>query len=269
MAKNRRRNLTNRSEWLRKSAGAVVGGAALGVALPACTTDSGDRSSSASSDQRTDGIRVWTDDTVVETTAGRVRGFTRNGVHIFRGIPYGDTTGGANRFQPAKPPQPWTGVRSSTSWGPCCPQRPRAGWVNDEEQFLYQWDDGFAGEDMLRVNVWTPGVNDNGGRPVLVWIHGGGFQSGSSQDLRAYDGENLAARHDAVLVSMNHRLNLFGFLDLSALGGEEYAQSGNLGMTDLVLALQWVRDNIGRFGGDPMPENAVPASSLVTRPFRS
>ena len=241
----------NRRDWLRKSAGAVVGGAALGVALPGCTTDSGDRSSSASSDQRTDGIRVWTDDTVVETTAGRVRGFTRNGVHIFRGIPYGDTTGGANRFQPAKPPQPWTGVRSSTSWGPCCPQRPRAGWVNDEEQFLYQWDDGFPGEDMLRVNVWTPGVNDNGGRPVLVWIHGGGFQSGSSQELRAYDGENLAARHDAVLVSMNHRLNLFGFLDLSAIGGEEYAQSGNLGMTDLVLALQWVRDNIGRFGGDP------------------
>ena len=115
----------NRRDWLRKSAGAVVGGAALGVALPGCAPDSSEPSSAAP-EERADGIRVWTDDTVVETTAGRVRGFTRNGVHIFRGIPYGDTTAGANRFLPAKPPQPWTGVRSSTSWGPCCPQRPRA-----------------------------------------------------------------------------------------------------------------------------------------------
>src|SRR5690606_13314012 len=127
---------------------------------------------------------------------------------------------------------------------------PRGGWANDEEQFLYQWDDGFVGEDMLRVNVWTPAVNDNGGRPVLVWIHGGGFQSGSSQELRPYDGERLASQHDAVLVSMNHRLNVFGFLDLSSVGGAEYADSGNVGMLDLVLALEWVRDNIARFGGD-------------------
>jgi para-nitrobenzyl esterase len=197
------------------------------------------------------GVRVTTPNDIVETTAGRVRGFVRNGVHIFRGIPYGDTTAGANRFQPAKKPTPWTGVRSSTSWGPCCPQAPRGGWANDEEQFLYQWDDGFQGEDMLRLNVWTPAVNDNGGRPVLVWIHGGGFQTGSSQELRPYDGENLASRHGAVLVSMNHRLNVFGFLDLSRVGGDAYAQSVNLGMTDLVLALEWVRDNIARFGGDP------------------
>ncbi len=198
------------------------------------------------------GVRVGTTASdVVETTAGRVRGFTRNGVHIFRGIPYGDTTEGANRFLPPKKPAPWSGVRSSTSWGPVAPHGPRRGWVNDEEQFLYQWDDGFPGEDMLRINVWTPAVNDAGRRPVMVWIHGGGFSSGSSQELRPYDGERLASQHDAVMVSMNHRLNVFGFLDLSQAGGAAYASSGNAGMLDLVLALEWIRDNIARFGGDP------------------
>ena len=241
--------VVGRRAWIKRASG-VVGGAALGVTLPACAPASGSPAPPAAA--TTSGTRVTTPaNDIVETTAGRVRGFTRNGVRIFRGIPYGDTTGGANRFKAPKKPEPWTGVRSSTSWGPVAPHAPRGGWANDEEQFLYQWDDGFAGEDMLRVNVWTPAVNDNGGRPVLVWIHGGGFQSGSSQELRPYDGERLASQHDAVLVSMNHRLNVFGFLDLSSVGGAEYADSGNVGMLDLVLALEWVRDNISRFGGDP------------------
>jgi para-nitrobenzyl esterase len=236
----------NRRDWLKRAT-AVAGGTALGVTLPSAS----EAAASSAQTAPAPGTRIATPNDIVETTAGRVRGFTRNGVHIFRGMPYGDTTAGANRFMPAKKPTPWTGVRSSTSWGPCCPQAARGGWVNDEEQFLYQWDDGFPGEDMLRVNVWTPAVNDNGRRPVLVWIHGGGFQSGSSQELRPYDGENLAKRHNAVLVSMNHRLNVFGFLDLSNVGGSAYAQSVNLGQLDLVLALEWVRDNIARFGGDP------------------
>jgi para-nitrobenzyl esterase len=103
---------------------------------------------------------------------------------------------------------------------------------------------------MLRLNVWTPAVNDASKRPVLVWIHGGGYASGSSQELRPYDGERLAREHDVVLVSMNHRLNVFGFLDLSQIGGQPYAQSGNVSMLDLVQSLHWVRDHIGRFGGD-------------------
>jgi len=199
-----------------------------------------------------EGTQVLTSEkTIVDTRVGKVRGFSRNGVHIFRGIPYGDTTAGDNRFLPPQKPKPWTGVRSSTSWGPVCPSALRSGWRNDEEQFLYQWDDGYPGEDMLRINVWTPAVNDGRRRPVLVWIHGGGFVSGSSQELRPYDGERLAKLHDAVLVSMNHRLNVFGFLDLSQIGGDKYASSANVGMLDLVLALQWVRDNIAGFGGDP------------------
>jgi para-nitrobenzyl esterase len=179
-----------------------------------------------------------------------VRGCSRDGVFIFKGIPYGDTTAGANRFLPPRPMKPWTDVRPALAWGPVSPHGPRAGWVNQEEQFLYQWDDGFEGEDMLRVNVWSPGVNDGRRRPVLVWIHGGGYASGSSQELRPYDGERLAREHDVVLVSMNHRLNVLGFLDLSQIGGDKYAGSGNAGMLDLVQSLQWVRDNIAAFGGD-------------------
>ena len=236
----------------------VVGGsAAAGAEVLAQNKTSGAQATSvppaagnAVSRTPSPGVRVTTGaNDIVETSAGKVRGFTRNGVHIFRGIPYGDTTAGENRFLPPNKAKPWTGVRSSTSWGPVSPHPDRAGWRNDEEQFLYQWDDGFAGEDMLRINVWTPGVNDNRKRPVLVWIHGGGFVSGSSQELRPYDGSNLASRHDVVLVSMNHRLNVFGFLDLSEFGSQ-YASSANVGMLDLVLALEWVRDNIARFGGD-------------------
>lgn len=233
-----------RRTWMKQAA-AVAGGVAVGFAGSAA----GDH---AALEAAADDTRVATPaKAVVETTAGKVRGFTRNGVHIFRGMPYGDTTAGANRFLPPQKPKPWADVRSSTSWGPVSPAGPRGGWRNDEEQFLYQWDDGFPGEDMLRINVWTPGVNDGQRRPVLAWIHGGGFVSGSSQELRPYDGERLARIHNAVLVSMNHRLNVFGFLDLSQIGGEKYASSANVGMLDLVLALEWVRDNIGNFGGDP------------------
>jgi para-nitrobenzyl esterase len=236
----------DRRGWLKQTA-TIVGGAAAAAAGAARPVDAAEPQAPA-----TAGVSVTSPAAaVVATTAGRVRGFSRNGVHIFRGIPYGETTEGAGRFLPPQPPKPWTGVRSSTSWGPVSPAGPRAGWRNDEEQFLYQWDDGFAGEDMLRINVWTPAVGDAVRRPVLVWIHGGGFVSGSSQELRPYDGENLAKRHGAVLVSMNHRLNVFGFLDLSQIGGDRYASSANVGMLDLVLALQWVRDNIANFGGDP------------------
>jgi para-nitrobenzyl esterase len=251
VAVTRRESLqpVDRRSWMKQAAGMVAGAATLSMPDAAAAAVAPPQAAQPASHA---GVHVATPEAgVVETTSGKVRGFSRNGVYIFRGIPYGDTTGGANRFMPPKRPAAWAGVRSSTSWGPVSPHAPRGGWVNDEEQFLYQWDDGFAGEDMLRINVWTPGVNDAARRPVLVWIHGGGFTSGSSQELRPYDGERLARQHGAVLVSMNHRLNVFGFLDLSALGGEPYASSANVGQLDLVLALEWVRDNIARFGGDP------------------
>ena len=188
---------------------------------------------------------------IVETTSGRVSGFIRNGIHTFKGIPYGGPVSGAGRFQPPVKPTPWAGVRSSMQFGQVCPQVARTGWANDEEAWLFSWDDGIPGEDCLRVNVWTPGVNDNRKRPVMVWIHGGGFQAGSGQELPSYDGENLAKGGDVVVVSLNHRLAVLGFLNLAELGGERYAASANVGQLDLVAALEWVRDNIAAFGGDP------------------
>ena len=187
---------------------------------------------------------------VVETNSGRVAGYVRNGIFTFKGMPYADTGGGDNRFRPPIKPKPWAGVRSSRQYGPVCPQGARAGWAHDEEAFMFTWDDGVPGEDCLRLNVWTPGLRDGKKRPVMVWLHGGGFFAGSGQELRAYDGENLARRGDVVVVSLNHRLSLFGYLDLSSYGAQ-FEGSGNLGMLDIVAALEWVRDNVANFGGDP------------------
>ena len=190
------------------------------------------------------------DSAVVDTSAGKVAGYIRNGIVAFKGIPYGDTTEGANRFMPPAKPKPWSGVRSSRQHGPVAPQTARAGWANDEEAFMFSWDDGIQGEDCLRVNVWTPAVNDNKKRPVMVWLHGGGYAAGSGQELLSYDGENLARRGDVVVVSLNHRLNVLGYLNLAKYG-DKYASSANVGMLDIVAALEWVRDNIAVFGGDP------------------
>jgi para-nitrobenzyl esterase len=187
---------------------------------------------------------------IIETKLGKLRGAVRDGVYSFKGAPYGRSTGGASRFLPPEAAASWTGVKTALAYGPCCPQVARAGWRNDEVAFIYDWDDGFPGEDCLRLNVWSAGLAGQG-RPVMVWIHGGGYEAGSSQELPSYDGERLARRGDLVVVSVNHRLGPFGFLDLSGVGGERYGRAGNAGMLDLVMALEWVRDNIAAFGGDP------------------
>jgi len=186
---------------------------------------------------------------VVETRSGKLRGCLRDGVYAWKGVPYGRDTGAAARFLPPQPATSWTGVRPALSYGPVCPQAERGGWKSDETAFIYDWDDGYPGEDCLRLNVWSGGVTGKA-RPVMFWIHGGGYEAGSSQELPAYHGERLA-RRGVVFVSVNHRLGPFGYLDLSGVGGERYATSGNAGMLDLVLALEWVRDNIAAFGGDP------------------
>ena len=187
---------------------------------------------------------------VAATRAGRVAGYIRGGIFTFKGIPYADSSAGANRFMPPVKPKSWDGVRSSRQYGYVAPQGPRAGWANDEESFMFAWDDGVQSEDCLRVNVWTPAVGDAKNRPVMVWLHGGGYTAGSGQELRSYDGENLARRGDVVVVSLNHRLQALGYLDLSKFG-DRYAASGNAGMLDIVAALEWVRDNIENFGGNP------------------
>src|SRR5512136_694532 len=184
---------------------------------------------------------------VANTQYGKVRGYVEDGVFTFKGVPYGGNTGGENRWLPATPPKPWDGEYPALTYGANCPQRLHD-WPS-EQTFLQQWTDGWQSEDMLKVNIWTPSLT--GKRPVMFYIHGGGFTFGSAYELASQDGAQMARHHDVVSVTVNHRLNILGFLDLSEFGGPAYADSVNVGMTDLVAALRWVHDNIANFGGDP------------------
>jgi para-nitrobenzyl esterase len=183
---------------------------------------------------------------VVETTAGKIRGTMEDKVLAFRGVPYGASTAGSGRFMPPEKPQSWSGVKDTIELGYRSPQAasgliPEVAAVDANEP---------SGEDCLMLNVWTPGTSGGHKRPVMVWLHGGGFTSGSG-GFKIYDGVNLAGKHDVVVVTVNHRLNAFGYLYLADLGGAKYANSTNVGMLDIVAALRWVRDNISNFGGDP------------------
>ena len=187
------------------------------------------------------------DQPVVATKAGRLHGCRVNGVYSFKGVPYAQ----ARRFHLPEPAEPWTGVRDALAYGPGCPEmtwsiRGRAEMDQPEVPGRI-WS---VSEDCQNLNVWTRSLEPGAKRPVMVWLHGGGFAGGASTHLYSYDGFELAERYDVVLVSVNHRLNMLGFFDLSEYG-ECYAHSANAGMADLVLALQWVRDNIALFGGDP------------------
>lgn len=186
---------------------------------------------------------------VVDTASGKVQGLTSQGVHVFKGIPYGAPTSGRHRFMPASKPEPWTGVREAIDYAGRSPQAAAAAQRPELATVWGPVDTLPVGEDCLTLHVWTPGC-DNGKRPVMVWLHGGAFSYGSANSPR-YDSVNLARRNDVVVVAVNHRLNIFGHLDLSQIGGERFAQSGNVGVLDLVEALKWVREHAARFGGDP------------------
>jgi len=183
---------------------------------------------------------------VTNTDAGKVRGYIHNSIYSYKGIPYAE----AKRFEDPQKPKPWTGVRSSMTYGPVAPLMDPTTFVQDESEFVFHHDWGYPNENCLRLNVWTPGINDGKKRPVMFWIHGGGYTAGSSQELPSYDGENLSKRGDVVVVSINHRLNVLGFLDLSAYG-DKYKHSANLSIIDIRAALEWVKANITNFGGDP------------------
>jgi para-nitrobenzyl esterase len=189
---------------------------------------------------------------VVTIKSGKVRGRKENGLHIFKGIPYGAQTGGANRFMPPKQPEPWNGVRDAFEFGHYAPQsnRPRGEKQRQFFAVLGATNRGDTSEDCLYLNVWTRGVNDGRKRPVMVWFHGGGLDQGTGGSI-GYDGAGLARHQDVVTVTVNHRLNVLGYLYLADVGGPDFANSSNMGQQDLVAALQWVRDNISAFGGDP------------------
>jgi para-nitrobenzyl esterase len=191
------------------------------------------------------------DTPVVETESGRVRGAIIEGVAAFKCIPYGAPTSGANRFMPPHKPAPWSGVRDALEYTGHAPQAGLRPTPRPElADFSGPPDTSPETEDCLTLNVWSPGLHQAAKRPVMVWFHGGAFSYGTANAPRL-QGSRLAKRGDVVVVTVNQRLNIFGFLDLSAIGGAAFAQSGNAGTLDMVAALEWVRDNIDRFGGDP------------------
>jgi len=179
---------------------------------------------------------------IIETTAGKLKGLFEDGLYVFKGIPYAEPPTGKLRWMPPEPRKPWRGVRSALKFGAISVQKQ----INPGTQF--QTIEPFS-EDCLFLNVWTPGL-DNARRPVLFWIHGGGFQSGAGS-LPLYRGSLLAKRGDVVVVTINYRVGVFGFMNWYEITGGKIPASGNEGLLDQMLALKWVQDNIARFGGDP------------------
>jgi para-nitrobenzyl esterase len=230
----------NRRDVLFLSATAAVGAA---LAEPARALDS-----TKTAAHQEPGNCTTPRSAVAKTQYGKVRGFLDGGVYTFKGVPYGQDTGGENRWLPAKPPVPWKDEYPALIYGANCPQNLH-NYGNIEMSFLFDWDDGYMSEDMLKLNLWTPSLS--GQRPVMVYFHGGGFSFGSAYELPSHEGAQMARNHDVVQVSVNHRLNALGFLDVSEIGGPAYEDSVNVGMTDLVAALRWIRENISNFGGDP------------------
>lgn len=180
---------------------------------------------------------------IVETKAGKLRGFCLDGIYTFHGIKYAD----AKRFQAPVPVKSWEGIKNATNYGYISPT---SGSPAPSSEIFIPHRFWPADEDCQYLNVWTPGINDGRKRPVMFWMHGGGYSDGSSIEQVAYEGDQLAEYGDVVVVSINHRLNILGYLDMSSFG-EKYANSVNAGIADIVVALEWVRDNITSFGGDP------------------
>jgi para-nitrobenzyl esterase len=186
---------------------------------------------------------------VVDTAQGKVRGMTSGGVSKFKGIRYGADTSGKNRFMPPMPPPKWSGVRDCFEYGQVAPQMPTNRSVAYSGLIHFDIQPGGMGEDCLVMNIWTSTLEKNAKRPVLVHVHGGGFYGGSGNSP-GYDGEELARFGNCVVITLNHRLGAFGYMNLTA-EGSQFAHSGAAGMMDIVAALRWIRENVAEFGGDP------------------
>ena len=224
-------------------AGLTIGATAIHMASSALTLNK----------KEDDGQNLFIGDNIAITNTqyGKVRGYILRGINYFLGIPYGADTSGRNRFMPPQKPNPWGDVFPAIWWGNTAPQNMDNRYANKFGSFRDHWNYDDVSEDCLRINVFTPSINDGKKRPVLFWIHGGGFTAGNGIEHDGYNGENLARYGDIVFCSINHRLGPLGFADLASVGGVKYGASGNVGMLDIVAALEWVRDNISNFGGDP------------------
>jgi para-nitrobenzyl esterase len=219
-----------------------VGAAGLGLSQTAASAQA---AAPAADDQL---LFVGDSIAVANTQYGKVRGFILRDIHHFLGIPYGADTSGKNRFMPPKKPASWTDVRPAVWWGNSAPQIMEKRYANPYASFVDHWNYDDVSEDCLKINVWTPAL-DNTKRPVIVWLHGGGFTNGNGIEQDGYHGENLSRLGNVVFCSINHRLGPLGYTHLKAAGG--HPASGNVGNLDMVAALEWVRDNITNFGGDP------------------
>lgn len=233
---------TNRRKFLQN---ASLSAAAIGVGTPAVAFEIG-----TSNDKDEQILFVGDNIAVAATSYGKVRGFILRGINSFLGIPYGADTSGANRFMPPQKPKAWEDVLPTVWWGNTAPQNMEKRYANAYASFVDHWNYDDVSEDCLKLNVWTPAINDGKKRPVMVWLHGGGYTNGNAIEQDGYHGENFARKSDVVFVSINHRLGPLGYAHFGA-AGEKFAASGNVGMLDCVAALEWVRDNIKNFGGDP------------------
>jgi len=214
------------------------------------TENSGESGKSQVYDIDKQQILIGDDIAIANTQYGKVKGYISRGIYTFMGIPYGADTGGKNRFMPPQPPESWEGVKPTVYFSNCAPQREIIQSPESYDTFRDHDNYTTKSEDCLRINVWTPNLDDTK-RPVIVWIHGGGYSFGNAIEQDGYYGENFARAQNAVYCSINHRLNSFGFSDFASVGGEKYKHSGNVGMLDIIASLQWIHDNIENFGGDP------------------
>ncbi|WP_346860666.1 carboxylesterase family protein [uncultured Draconibacterium sp.] len=239
---------TNRRNFFQTmGAGAAGFGLATTLPLAACATPGASDNSEEEDDQI---LFIGDDIAIAETVYGKVKGFILRDIYQFRGIPYGADTSGKNRFMPPQKPESWDDIRPAVWWGNTAPQIMDNRYGNAYSSFADHWNYDDVSEDCLKLNVWTPAI-DTSKRPVLVWLHGGGYTNGNGIEQDGYMGENLSRKGNVVFVSINHRLGPIGFSDLSGVGGEKYKDSGNVGALDMVAALEWVKENIANFGGDP------------------
>jgi para-nitrobenzyl esterase len=241
---------TNRRKFFAK-AGASAAALTLATSQSAAAAPAAAPARAAGLDKDGPILKIGDSIAVAETTSGKVRGYILRDIHHFLGVPYGADTSGANRFMPPQKPKPWTDIRPTLWWGNTAPQNMDNRYASQYGSFRDHWNYDDVSEDCLRLNVFTPALKDGKKRPVMFWIHGGGYTNGNAIEHDGYNGENLARSGDVVFVSINHRLGPLGYCNLAGVGGSKYAASGNVGQLDIVAALEWVRDNIANFGGDP------------------
>ena len=221
----------------------------MGIISPISCANSTSENSNVETEKSEQQLFIGEDIALADTVYGKVKGYILRDIYTFKGIPYGESTAGKNRFMPPKKPKKWEGVKPTVFYGNSAPQNIYDRSPNSYAAFVDHWNYDELSEDCLRLNIWSPGI-DQKKRPVLVWLHGGGFARGNGIEQDGYNGENISRYGDIVYCSINHRLGPLGFTNLS-FADPKYKDSANVGMLDIIAALEWIQENIENFGGDP------------------